>query len=193
MILLYIVPLAMEIGRFWKEQILQDIGRNFGDSYIEKRAGEEYNIRVDSSTPFNRAAVGSAFPMAARFLRGSPAVGTFGFAAAALKDSKGQALWRRPRRPLRSIPRPQAEKKPDGLYCSIFPLPSSRRSSTDVYGSEESSAAEVLFFPGLFVLRFISLSVWLCAHAARAPPFLAEGKGGKVRLRGKPLSGGFPP
>ena len=165
MILLYIVPLAMEIGRFWKEQILQDIGRNFGDSYIEKRAGEEYNIRVDSSTPFNRAAVGSAFPMAARFLRG------FCFAAEHLGIPKGQV-------PLAAggIPRPQAEKKPDGLYCSIFPLPSSRRSSTDVYGSEESSAAEVLFFPGLFVLRFISLSVWLCAHAARAPTFATRQK-----------------
>jgi len=43
--------------------------------------------------------------------------------------------------PPRRHPRPQAEKKPDGLYRPTFPLPSSRRSSTDVHGSEESSAA----------------------------------------------------
>ena len=48
-----------------------------------------------------------------------------------------------------------------------------------------------IFFLGLFVSRFISLNVGSCAHAARAPPFLAEGKGGKVRLRGEPLFGGF--
>ena len=41
------------------------------------------------------------------------------------------------------------------------------------------------FFLGLFVLRLVSQTVRLCAHAAQAPPFAARQKEAKACQRGK--------